>query len=135
LEKYYELIAEVVCKLAEKTVQLRIVHNSGFQGLCRADSSGMVTIDIEPELENHEKEFLEVLLHETAHAKFDNFVPASFEVTDKIPSEYYAQASNRESFRERRAETQAKVWLWYAETHRDNNLDYIEGCLLTLLEL
>lgn len=131
MKKHYELIAEAACKLAEKPVQVRFKHNSGLNGLCRADSSGMVTVDIEPELQNHEEKFLEIFLHEIAHAKHDNFQPMSFEISDKAPLEnnWYA------SFRELRAEVQALSWLWKANKNRDNNLDYIEGCLKTLLEL
>jgi len=131
MRKHYELIAEVACKLAKKTVQVRFKHNKGLFGLCRADSSGMVTVDIEPELQNHEKKFLEIFLHEIAHARFDNFQPMSFEISDSIP----VQETSQFNFQENRAETQAKVWLWYAETHRDNNLDYLTGCLYSLLEL
>lgn len=135
MKQHYELIAEVVCKLARKPVQVRIIHNEGFYGVCRADSSGMVTIDIEPELIRNEKKFLEILLHETAHARFDNFIPVSFEVSDRIPAEHYIQAGNKKSDREHRAEQQAKVWLWYAELNRNSNLDYFEGCLRALYEL
>lgn len=131
MKEYYELIAEVACKLAKKTVQVRFIHNKGFYGLCRADSSGMVTVDIEPELQNYEKKFLEIFLHEIAHARFDNFQPMSFEISDSIP----VQETPQFNFQELRAETQAKVWLWYAETHRDNNLNYLAGCLYSLLEL
>ena len=131
MKEYYSLIAEVTCKLAKKPVQVRFKHNKGCTGLCRADSSGLVTIDIEPELQSYSKELLEILLHEIAHAKYDNFQPMSFEVSDSIPFEenYYSM------FIECRAETQAEAWLWYAETYRDNNLDYFTGCLKTLLEL
>lgn len=127
----YELIAQVACKLARKPVQVRFKHNSGLNGLCRADSSGMVTIDIEPELKSNSEKLLEVLLHETAHAKHDNFIPLSFQVSDTAPLE----TTWRASFRELRAELQAEVWLLYAEKNRNNNLEYFEGCLLTLLEL
>jgi len=127
----YELIAQVVCKLARKPVQVRFKHNKGLFGLCRADSSGLVTIDIEPELQNYSRNFLEILLHETAHAKYENFLPMSFEASDSIP----VQEGLQFDFSEFRAELQGAVWLWYAEKHRENNLDYLTGCLITLLEL
>jgi hypothetical protein len=110
---------------------VRFKHNEGFAGLCRADSSGMTTIDIEPELQNYEKKFLEIFLHEVAHAKYDNFQPMSFHVSDRIPVERTPQFN----FMELRAELQALVWLQYAENNRNNNLSYLEGCLKTLYEL
>ena len=131
MRKHYELIAEVACKLAGKVVQVRFKHNKGFYGLCRADSSGMVTIDIEPELQLHSEKFLEIFLHEVAHAKFEKFQPLSFEISDSIP----VQKNEQFHIQETRAELQAEVWKWYAEEHRDNNLDYVEGCLRKLLEL
>jgi hypothetical protein len=121
----------IAFKLAEKPVKLRFKHNSGVYGLCRADSSGLVTIDIEPELQNYEKKFLEIFLHEVAHAKNDKFIPMELELSDSIPLTKDTDFEHRETT----AEKQAEEWLQYAETHRKTNLDYLTGCLLTLLEL
>jgi len=131
LKEHYELIAEVACKLAQKPVQVRFKHNKGFYGLCRADSSGLITIDIEPELKSRSRKFLEIFLHEVAHAKFDSFQPMSFQASDTIP----VQQGSQFDFQEFRAELQAEIWKWYAEKNRNSNLEYIPGCLYSLLEL
>lgn len=117
--------------LSGKRVKLRFKHNKGLYGLCRADTSGKIIIDLEPELQNDSRKLLEIFLHETAHAKFEEFLPMELEVSDKIPVErnsYYEEM-------ETRAERQAEIWLKYAEENRLKNLSYFPGCLVSLLEL
>jgi hypothetical protein len=128
MKTVYELMAEVACKLSGKPVKLRFQHNEGCYGLCRADSSGLLTIDLEPELQFYEEKFLHVFLHEISHAKFDSFIPLEFEVSDRMP------VSNNTGYKlkEIRAEKQASTWLKYAEKNRDIQQPYFEGCLWSL---
>jgi len=131
LRHFQNTLTFIACKLAEKPVKLRLKSNSGVYGLCRADSSGLVTIDIEPELQSNERKFLEIFLHEVAHAKLHSFVPMELELSDRIPLTKDTEFEHRETT----AEVQAQEWLQYAETHRNNNLDYFTGCIYSLLEL
>jgi len=130
LRTVFDLMQKVSSKLAHKPVRVRFQHNEGFKGLCRTDSSGIVTIDLEPELQFYDtKEFLRVFLHEIAHAKNDNFKPIKLEVSDRIP----VSRSTAYNQKETRADKQAETWLKYAEENRENNLEYFEGCLWSLL--
>ena len=127
----YDLMLKVAEKLAEKQVKLRFQHNENCRGLCRVDSSGIVVIDIEPELQTqNEKQFLRTFLHECAHALNDNFIPMSLEASDRSPVRVNAGYKLRET----RADLQAEEWLKYAEEHRNIELDWFEGCLWTFLD-
>ena len=128
----YELMVAVAEHLAEKPVKLRFQHNKGFKGLCRADISGMLVIDLEPELQFTDiKEFLRVFLHEISHAKNHKFIPMELEVSSNIE----VVEDNIYNRREAEADTEAQQWLNHAEQNRNKNLDYFEGCLFSLLEL
>jgi hypothetical protein len=125
----FELMQATACKLARKVVCLRLNHNEGYKGLCRTDSSGRVTIDMEPELQfQNKKEFLRVFLHEISHAKNHKFTPLDFEVSDKmevVEDKVY-------NLREEQADTEASTWLKYAEENREIIQPYFEGCLWSL---
>ena len=127
----YELMVAVAVHLAEKPVKLRFQHNKGAYGVCRADETGLTTIDIEPEIQFlEERKFLSVFLHEIAHAKNDYYIPMKLELSDIKP----VSNSNNYKRKESRADIQAEKWLSYAEKNRKEEFSYFEGCLWTLLE-
>jgi len=128
LRTVYELMVEVACKLSRKQVRLRFQHNEGFKGLCRTDSSGKTIIDLEPELQQYQKEFLRVFLHEISHAKNHKFIPMELEVSDRIE----VVRDKVYNLREAQADTEAETWLKYAEQNRDIMQPYFEGCLWSL---
>jgi len=126
----YDLMVHVAQHLSGKknlTIRLRKPH--GTQGTCRKDSSGVLTIDIEPELE--EKRFMYVFLHEVAHARFERFKAMELEVSELVEVEL----TPKREFQEVRADKVAKAWLQYAEQNRDLSFSYQEGCLWSLLNL
>jgi hypothetical protein len=125
----YDLMSEVACHLARKPVRVRFEHNKGYSGLCRTDSSGITTIDIEPSLQWFEEEFLRVFLHEVSHAKNHSFIPMELEVSDRIEP---VQGSAYK-LKEFQADTEAQAWLRFAEQNRDKTEQYFEGCLYSLL--
>jgi hypothetical protein len=126
----YDLMVEVAFHLAKKPVRLRFKHNKGFKGLCRADSSGVPVIDLEPALQDYEQEFLRVFLHEVSHAKNHNFKPMELEVSDKV-NQVQDKLYN---LREVQADTEAEAWFRFAEKNRDTSFNYFEGCLYSLLD-
>jgi len=129
LRTVYDLMSKVACKLSGKPVRVRFKHNEGFKGVCRTDTSGIVTIDLEPELQFiNEHEFLRVFLHEISHAKNHKFIAMQLEVSDRI-EEVQDKAYN---LREAQADTEAETWLQYAEANRDIVQPYFEGCLWSL---
>jgi len=124
-------MSKVASHLAGKPVKVRFQHNEGFYGLCRADSSGVPVIDLEPQLQFYEEKFLRVFLHEVSHSKTDTFIPMELEVSDRVE-----QVQNKVyNTREAQADKQAETWLKFAETNRSNEFNYLEGCLWTLLTL
>jgi len=128
MKTVYDLMCKVACKLTGKPVRIRFEHNVGCYGLCRADSSGLLTIDLEPELQCYEEKFLRVFLHEVSHARTDNFIPLRFEVSDRIE----LKKDLVTQFQENRADKQAEQWLQYAEKNREKTEPYFEGCLWSL---
>jgi len=126
----FDLMQKVACKLAQKPVRLRFQHNEGFKGLCRTDNKGIVTIDIEPELQPYEGKLLKVLLHEVSHAKNHKFIPMELEVSDRIE----VVRDKVYNLREAQADTEAETWMKYAEQNRDIMQPYFEGCLWALLD-
>jgi len=128
MKTVYDLMSEVACKLSGKPVRVRFEHNKGCYGLCRADSSGLLIIDLEPELQFYEEKFLRVFLHEISHAKIDNFIPLELEVSNRIEVEKTPVIQ----FQENRADKQAEKWLQFAEKNRDKTKPYFEGCLWSL---
>jgi len=127
----YDLMSKVACKLARKPIKVRFKHNEGFKGVCRTDSSGIITIDLEPELQfTNEHEFLRVFLHEISHAKNHKFIPMQLEVSDRIEV-FQDKVYN---LREAQADNEAENWLKYAEANRDIAQPYFdfEGCLWSL---
>jgi len=129
LKTVYDLMSKVAQNLAEKPVKVRLQHNEGYEGLCRKDSSGLLTIDIEPQLSD--KRMLFVFLHEVSHAKKDNILPMELEVSDKIED----TKTRLYNIKEAEADKQAEAWLRYAEANRNQEHDYFEGCLWTLMEV
>jgi len=126
----YDLMSEVAVHLAQKPVRVRFKHNKGFKGLCRADSSGVPVIDLEPSLQWFEEEFLRVFLHEVSHAKNHSFVPMELEVSDRIEPVQTAGYKLKEF----QADTEAQAWLRFAQKNRDKTEPYFEGCLFSLLD-
>jgi len=124
----YELMLETAKKLSRKNLVLRFQHNEGFKGLCRTDNNGYVVIDMEPELQRYEQEFLRVFLHEISHAKNHKFIPMELEASDKIP----ILEDKVYNLREIQADTEAEDWLKYAEKNRNSELPYFESCLWSL---
>jgi len=128
MKTVYDLMSEVACKLAGKPVRVRFEHNKGCYGLCRADSSGLLIIDLEPELQFYEEKFLRVFLHEISHAKNHKFIPMELEVSDRIE----VVRDKVYNLREAQADKQAEKWLQFAEKNRDKTKPYFEGCLWSL---
>jgi hypothetical protein len=127
----FELMVEVAEHLARKPVRLRFKHNKGYKGLCRADSSGVPVIDLEPSLQWNEEEFLRVFLHEVSHALNHSFIPMELEVSDKVQPVQGAGYILKEF----QADTEAEAWLRFAEKNRDREkYYYFVGCLLSLLD-
>jgi len=123
-------MVEVAEHLARKPVRVRFKHNKGLYGCCRKDSSGLLTIDLEPSLQWNEEKFLRVFLHEVLHAKEHNFIPMELRVSDRIEPVVNIGTQLREAQADNRAET----WLRFAEKNRDKSEPYFEGCLLSLLD-
>ena len=123
MKTVYDLMREVACKLAGKPVRLRFHHNEGAYGICRADSSGITTIDIEPELQfSSEHEFLEVFLHEISHAKNHKYIPMELEVSDRIE----VKKDKAYNMREAQADSESEAWLKYAEQNRNKEEPYFQ---------
>lgn len=128
MQTEYTLMARVARHLARELVIVRLTKPEGQDGLCWRDDRGRLRVDVNPGLSD--ETMLYVFLHELSHARLDNFRPVTEAVMEATP----LSKTPIQSFREDRADKQAKAWLDYGMRHRDRSLEDFPGCLLALLD-
>jgi hypothetical protein len=128
MKTVYELMVSVARHLSGKSVRVRMTKPEGSDGLCWMDEERWLTIDISPYLDDETIAY--ILMHEISHAKHHNFIPVTEAVMLATPVD---REDACHKSRETEADSQALVWLKYAEKHRDRSLDYLEGMLWALL--
>jgi len=129
LRTVYDLMHATARKLSGKRLQLRFEHNPGYKAVCRTDETGIMIIDLDPDLSYQgNQEYLRIYLHEISHAKNHKFKPMPIEQSNRIEP-IIDKVYNRQ---ETQADREAYKWQQYAEQNRDANQSYIEGCLWAL---
>ena len=128
----HALAQAVVNKLAGQPVRLRwqVPATKGMTGECHRDETGQLVIDVSPGLKDNTT--LYVLLHETAHARNDDYIPST---VNKAGAGTLAPSPNTVLYQldEIDADNTARRWMEYAKAHADPSLGDLEGPLWVLL--